>query len=100
MTQRDNPEIKKRYNSKRWQKLRKIKILNDPFCERCLAKGIYTPAFIIHHKEYINENNYYDDNIFYNIDNLESLCLECHNIEHFSTDDEYYFDSDGNVLKK
>lgn len=35
MTYRDNPEIAKKYKSKRWQKLRKQKIILDPFCERC-----------------------------------------------------------------
>ncbi|MEE0929545.1 MAG: HNH endonuclease [Acutalibacteraceae bacterium] len=34
---------------------------------------------MIHHKEYITDNNYEDDNVFFNIDNLESLCLDCHN---------------------
>lgn len=38
MTYRDNPEIAKRYKSKRWQKLRHNKILIDPFCERCKQK--------------------------------------------------------------
>ena len=38
MTYRDNPEIAKKYKSKRWQKLRKQKILLNPFCERCLKK--------------------------------------------------------------
>ena len=38
MTYRDNPEIAKKYKSKRWQKLRKQKILLNPLCERCLKK--------------------------------------------------------------
>lgn len=99
MTYRDNPEIARKYKSKRWQKLRKQKILLNPFCERCLLKGIYTPAYIIHHKEYVTDKNYEDDNIFYNIDNTESLCLDCHNKEHFGDKEEYYFDENGDVVK-
>ena len=38
MTYRDNPEIAKKYKSKRWQKLRKQKMMLNPFCERCLKK--------------------------------------------------------------
>lgn len=38
MTYRDNPEIAKKYKSKRWQRLRNQKKLLNPFCERCLKK--------------------------------------------------------------
>lgn len=95
---RDNPNIAKKYKSKRWQKLRKQKKLLNPFCERCLDKGIYTPAYIVHHKEYITDKNYEDDNVFFNIDNLESLCLQCHNTEHFGTKLEYTFNENGDIV--
>ena len=99
MTYRDNPEIARKYKSKRWQKLRKQKKLLNPFCERCLDNGIYTPVRIVHHKEYITDKNYEDDNIFYNMENLESLCRDCHNKEHFSEEAEYIFDDNGDVIK-
>lgn len=38
MTYRDNPEIARRYKSKRWQRLRKAKLLLNPMCERCMKK--------------------------------------------------------------
>lgn len=99
MTYRDNPEIAKKYKSKRWQKLRKLKLIMNPLCERCLEKGICNSTYIIHHKEYITDLNYLDDNIFYNIDNLESLCLDCHNKEHFSTEQDYIFDDNGDLIQ-
>ena len=43
--------------------------------------------------------NYEDDNVFFNIENLESLCQECHNIEHFKKEVEYKFDKNGDVIK-
>lgn len=74
MTYRDNPEIAKKYKSKRWQKTRKQKLILNPLCERCDAKGKKVPAFFVHHKEYITDENYQDDNVFFDIENLESLC--------------------------
>lgn len=99
MTYRDNPEIAKKYKSKRWQKLRKQKLLLNPICERCNKQGIIKATYIIHHKEYITDKNYEDDNVFYNIDNLESLCFDCHNKEHFEERNEYYFDENGDLIK-
>ena len=94
------PEIEEKYKCDRWKRLRKQKLLLNPFCERCLIKGIYNPAKIAHHKEYITDKNYMLDEAFYNLDNLESLCQKCHNEEHFCEEDEYIFDEDGNVIKR
>lgn len=99
MTYRDNPEIAKKYKSKRWQKLRHQKLLLNPMCERCIEKGIYNSAYIIHHKEYITDKNYEDDNVFFNIDNTESLCFDCHQKEHFAEKQEYSFDENGDLIK-
>lgn len=99
MTYRDNPEIEKKYKSKRWQKLRKQKLLLNPICERCYKQGIVKATCIIHHKEYVTDKNYLDDNVFFNIDNLESLCRDCHNKEHFTDKQEYVFNEDGDVIK-
>ena len=100
MTYRDEPEIAKKYKSKKWQKLRLLKKNVSPFCERCLLNGVYTPARIIHHKEYITDLNYLDDNVFFNIDNLESLCQDCHNKEHFGEKQNYFFDINGDIMSK
>ena len=101
MRYQDNEEIHQKYYSSKWRKLRKMKLAISPFCERCLADGIYTPAYIIHHKEYITNQNYQDGDVMYNLDNLESLCVECHNKEHFEgkSKKEYIFDSEGNIIK-
>ena len=61
--------------------------------------GIYNPTYIIHHKEYVTDKNYEDDNVFFNIENLESLCFDCHQKEHFAEKQEYCFDKNGDVIK-
>lgn len=99
MTYRENPKIAKKYKSKRWQKLRHQKLILNPLCERCLKSGIYNSAYIVHHKEYVTDLNYENDNVFFNINNLESLCLDCHNKEHFSEEVEYSFDENGDLMK-
>jgi 5-methylcytosine-specific restriction endonuclease McrA len=100
MTYRDDPNIAKRYHSQRWKKLREIKMKQEGgLCERCRRKGKSIPAYIVHHKEYVTDKNYQDDEIFFNIDNLEALCHECHNEEHFKEKEEFTFDINGNVIK-
>ena len=37
--------------------------------------------------------------MFFNIDNTESLCLDCHNKEHFAEKEEYIFDENGDLIK-
>ena len=95
------PEIARLYRSERWRKLRKLKIAQNPVCERCARQGIYKSVEIVHHKEYVTDQNYWKPEIFYNIDNLECLCRECHNKEHFSQEEksEIEFDENGDVIK-
>lgn len=63
-----------------------------------IRSGIIKPLYIVHHKDYINESNYIDDNVFFNWDNLEGLCLDCHNKEHFKKKIEYKFDENGDLI--
>lgn len=72
------------YKSREWiitreQYLKKVNHL----CERCLKENKITPAYIVHHKIYLTAENYQDPNISLNMENLEALCLEHHNQEHF-----------------
>ena len=96
----DDPKIAKRYRSKQWAKVRRLKLACNPFCERCLREGIYKAAEIVHHKTYIDETNYLDDTIFLGLDNLEGICIAHHNREHFEDKLEYLFDSNGNCIKR
>ena len=88
------------YNSKKWERCRKSYLSKHNLCERCLIRGEYVPAKIVHHKTYITESNIHDTDITLNHDNLEALCQECHNYEHLNKDIElrYTFDKEGNVI--
>lgn len=86
------------YQSKAWEQTRAAYLASVHYiCERCGS-----PAKIVHHKIYISPANI--DNIKITLDwtNLEALCQDCHNKEHFgsgSTADGLRFDRDGNLVK-
>lgn len=71
------------YSSKEWKQCRKNYIEQHPLCERCLSKGLVVPADIVHHTIYLSDENYFDPSIAYNFENLEAVCKQCHNTEHF-----------------
>ena len=70
------------YTSKQWRQCKALYKKQQPFCERCLSKGLYVPGEIVHHKIYLTEDNYRDASVSLNFDNLENLCRACHNKEH------------------
>lgn len=58
---------------------------------------------IVHHREYLNESNFTDAWLAYAWENLELLCVECHNKEHMSKGDEVRedvkFDEEGRLIR-
>ena len=101
------------YQSKAWKNCRKeVWLKQNLLCGICgkpvYVKGLseeipkeYRRTGIVHHKEHLNNENVYDDNVSLNIDNLIGVCLECHNsihAEHNSTRPEYEFDELGNLV--
>ena len=86
---------KKFYLSKAWRKTREAYYrYRFGICERCGAVGD-----IVHHKKYLSPSNIHDPNITLSFSNLELLCQDCHNKEHFEKDnDRYSFDKNGNVI--
>lgn len=91
--QRSDPAVAKFYNSPQWKQVRKAyRLYRHNICERCGGIG-----YFVHHKEYISSSNIYDPNITLNFNNLELLCKDCHNKEHFA---ETTFDANGEVVDK
>ena len=85
------------YNSSAWIKCRNSFMKSKNYiCERCgdMAK-------IVHHKKHISPLNINDPNITLNWDNLQALCIECHNVVHGYSSakiDEVQFDENGDLI--
>ena len=76
------------YKSREWKITRAEYFKSQSgLCERCKAQGLIVPADIVHHKIHLTEANYNDPSISLNFDNLECLCIDCHNKAHFRTED-------------
>lgn len=74
------------YNSSAWKKCKDSYIKSVyGLCERCGK-----PGYIVHHKKHLTPDNIHDADIALNHDNLEYLCLDCHNIEHKIKKDKSY----------
>ena len=71
------------YKSQAWRDCRRAYLKSrGGLCERCLAKGFYNPAEIIHHKVHLTPENITDPAVSLSWDNLEALCRRCHGREH------------------
>ena len=87
------------YKSRLWRATRAAYLKSvGGLCERCLRKGLYVPAEIVHHKIYITEQNINDAAVTLNWDNLEAVCRACHEEEHYSGAKRYKVNEDGSVI--
>lgn len=67
------------YQSAKWKKLRLAKLMQNPLCEKCLAKGIVNPAIDVHHLDsFLNYSGLQRLDKAYDFNNLQSLCKDCH----------------------
>lgn len=61
------------------------------------VKDADSHGYIVHHKCYLDMSNIYNPEVTLNFDNLELLCMDCHNKEHFEKND---FTFDGELKEK
>lgn len=67
------------YLTPQWEHLRdRKKAMEHNECERCRARGKYSPCEAVHHKLYLKAR----PDLALDINNLECLCRECHYQEH------------------
>lgn len=90
------------YRSRAWKNCRAAYIKSvGGLCEDCLARGIYTPAKVVHHIEHITPETINDPNITLNFKNLRAVCQDCHALEHKTeATDRYIIDEFGNVIAR
>ena len=91
------------YKSQGWKDCRQSYLKTVGYkCERCLAKGIETPAVIVHHINEITPNNINDPSVTLNFENLRAVCRKCHADEHINHENarRYFFGEDGEVIPK
>lgn len=69
------------YKSKRWQQVKKAVYKRELFtCQHCRFMIRKRPN--CHHKTPLTPSNIHDENIVYGLDNIELLCVPCHNKVH------------------
>lgn len=87
------------YQSKQWKKTRAAYMASRYYvCERC--GGV---ARIVHHINHLNKRNINNPSIALDWSNLEALCMDCHNKEHFVSEytagNGLMFDENGMVIQ-
>jgi len=88
------------YKSKAWLQCRGGFIQSVyGLCNRCES-----PGFIVHHKILLTPNNINNVEVTLNWNELEYLCIDCHNKEHMSSHKEVIreglrFNDKGEVIK-
>lgn len=86
------------YKSQAWKQIRDVAMKRDGFlCVDCAAKGKLTPAEEVHHITALTPENVHDPEITLNLDNLVSLCRECHRARHGARQRRYMIDEFGRV---
>lgn len=88
---------KKFYNSAAWVKTSKAYAASRLFiCERC---GEPAKKYVVHHKRHLTPQNINDPAVALSWDNLQLLCLDCHNTTHYAKQKrKIFFDSSGQVV--
>lgn len=77
---------KRFYKSKAWQRTRALAWSRDKgLCVDCMKRGLIKPAEEVHHIKELTPENIDDASVSLNLDNLVSLCRECHQDRHRGT---------------
>jgi 5-methylcytosine-specific restriction enzyme A len=76
----ESNQVWKFYNSRKWRNKRIQALKRDNYeCQRCKHKGKVTLTSLqVHHKKEVKTH----PELALSIDNLETLCIKCHNEEH------------------
>lgn len=73
-TPNTRPAPSRRGYGRLWQRVRLVYLADHPWCRTCLDRGLYVAADVVDH---IRPHKG-DVNLFWNVDNWQSLCKPCH----------------------
>lgn len=90
------------YGSPAWKNCREAAKKRDQYlCVDCMKRGRLTPAEEVHHIIELTPENISDPSISLSLDNLVSLCRECHKARHGNREPKRYaVDEAGRVTIK
>lgn len=89
------------YHTAQWKAAREAAMQRDSrLCVDCLKRGLYRPAEEVHHIVPLTPENINDPAITTGLDNLVSLCRECHKARHHPEPERYRVDEYGRVIFK
>lgn len=89
------------YKSREWAVCREAYLVRvGRLCEECMRAGRITPAVIVHHKRPLTDDNVSDPDIALGFDNLEAVCLDCHNRIHEPGAKRFKIDDFGRVITR
>jgi 5-methylcytosine-specific restriction endonuclease McrA len=70
------------YTTRRWERLRRVKLQTNPLCEACLQIGVIECATVVDHRTPISKHGREQRSAaeaFPALNQLASLCVSCHN---------------------
>lgn len=86
------------YKSDAWEQTREAYRRSvGGLCEECLAKGIYNPGVIVHHKIHLTPDNIGDPEVTLGWGNLMLVCRDCHARIHSAKKRRYKVDELGRI---
>ncbi len=87
------------YNSDAWDKARRLALSRDNFlCQDCLNNGYITEAEEVHHITELTPENINDPSITTGLNNLVSLCHNCHTARHLKKTKRFRIDKSGRLI--
>lgn len=78
---KENPNLNL-INSPEWRELRAVQLHRNPLCKECMSAGKLTPATQVDHIEPHRGRV----ELFFDEDNLQSLCAPCHSRKTYHED--------------
>ena len=94
-------DVQSFYKTPEWKSARAAYLSAAGYlCERCLKRGLISPATVVHHRIYMNDETIKDPALRTGWKNLEALCWSCHELEHKGKQRRYDVDADGHVVAK